>query len=128
MAAQPLMPPLPKCPETALHLMADCRFTRRVWSLIASWTAQPTLHPQLWRPSENTLQWWSNIITSEHVPWKAILSLSLLAIWEIWCERNARVLRRHETSAPGLFSKIKNEAAAWALAGAKDLESLIRRE
>ncbi|KAG2540080.1 hypothetical protein PVAP13_9NG531714 [Panicum virgatum] len=115
----PHNPSCPLCrsaPETALHLMADCRFTRRVWSLIASWTAQPTLHPQLWMPSENTLQWCDS------------LQLSLLVIWEIWCERNARVFRRHETSAPGLFSKIKNEAAAWALAGAKDLESLIRRE
>ena len=68
------------------------------------------------------------LISSEHVPQKAIRSLSLLVIWEIWCERNARVFRKQETSVPGLLSKIKNEAAVWALAGAKDLKSLIHRE
>jgi len=99
-----------------------------VWSLVASWTAQPALCPQQWRPSEDTLQWWTNITSSEHVPRKAILSLSLLIIWEIWCERNARIFRKQEMLAPGLFSKIKNEAAAWALAGDKHLESLMRRE
>jgi len=99
-----------------------------VWSLVASWTAQPALCPQQWRPSEDTLQWWTNITSSEHVPRKAILSLSLLIIWEIWCERNARIFRKQEKSALGLFSKIKNEAATWALAGAKHLQSLIRRE
>jgi len=38
------------------------------------------------------------------------------------------VFRKQETSVPGLLSKIKNEAAVWAMAGAKDLESLILRE
>ena len=47
--------------------------------------------------------------------------LSLLIIWEIWCERNAIIFRKQEMSAPGLFSKIKNETAAWAIAGAKHL-------
>jgi len=62
------------------------------------------------------------------MPRKGIRSLALLVIWEIWCERNARVFRKRETSAPGLLAKIKSEAGAWALAGAKDLESLLMRE
>ena len=80
---------------------------------IASWTAKPTLSPQLWRPSENTMHWWINITSSEHVPRKAIRSLALLVIWEIWRERNARVFRNRETSPLGLLEKIKSEAAAW---------------
>jgi len=41
-------PSCPLCrsaPETAFHLLAECRFTRRVWSLIASWTATACIVP-----------------------------------------------------------------------------------
>ena len=62
------------------------------------------------------------------MPWNAIRSLSLLVIWEIWRERNARVFRKHETSVLRLLAKIKSEAAAWVKAGAKALESLILRD
>jgi hypothetical protein len=102
------------------HLLAECQYTKKnVWSLIASWTVQPTLSPQQWRPSKNTWHWWTNITFTEHVPQKAIRSLSLLVIWEIWRQRNARVFTNHETSAVGLLAKIKNEAAAWVSAGVK---------
>ena len=127
-AHSPSCPLCRNAPETALHILAECRYTRRLWNLIAPWAAQPTLNPQLWRPSQNTMHWWTNITSSEHVPRKAACSLSLLVIWEIWRERNARVFRNHETSALGLLAKIKGEAAAWVAAGAKALESLILRE
>ena len=60
----PHNPSCPLCrsaPETALHLLADCRFTIRLWSQIASWIAQPTIHPQQWRPSDDTIQRWSHL-------------------------------------------------------------------
>nr|TKV93419.1 hypothetical protein SEVIR_9G224800v2 [Setaria viridis] len=49
---------------------------------------------------------------------RAARNLTLLIIRE---ERNARVFRRHETSTTNLMSKIKEEATAWMMAGAKDL-------
>ena len=127
----PHSPSSPLCrnaPETALHLLAECRYTKRVWNLIAEWLAQPTLRPEVWRQSDHTLHWWTNITSCEDMPRKGIKSLSLLVIWEIWRERNARVFRKQETSAPGLLAKIKNEAGGWALAGAKDLELLLLRD
>ena len=127
----PQSPACPLCrnaPETALHLLAECRYTKRVWNLIADWLAQPTLRPEVWRQSDHIFHWWTNITSCEHMPRKGIRSLAILVIWEIWCERNARVFRKRETSAPGLLAKIKSEAGAWALAGAKDLESLLMRE
>ena len=74
------------------------------------------------------MYWWTNITSSEHVPRKAIRSLALLVIWEIWRERNARVFRNHETSPLGLLAKIKSEAAAWVATGAKALENLLLRD
>jgi len=124
----PHSPSCPLCrnaPETALHLLAECLHTRRLWNLIASWMAQPTLSPQLWRPSDNIWHWWTNVTSSEHVPRSAVRSLALLVTWEIWRERNARVFKNHETSALGLLVKIKSEVTAWVAAGAKALESLI---
>ena len=121
----PHSPSCPLCrnaPETALHLLAECRYTKRVWNLIADWLAQPTLCPKLWRRNDHTFQWWTNITFCEHMPRKGIRSLSLLVIW---CEQNARVFRKQETLAPGPLAKIKNEAGDWALAGAKDLEFLL---
>jgi len=47
-------------------------------------------------------------------------------IWELWKERNARVFRRREASTLTLMTNIKAEAAAWMLAGAKDLALLLR--
>ena len=46
----PHSPSCPLCrnaPETALHLLAECRYTKRVWNLIAEWLAQPTLRPEV---------------------------------------------------------------------------------
>jgi len=47
-----------------------------------------------------------------------------LFIWEIRKERNMRIFQHKESSALSL-AKIKNEAAAWAQAGATHLASLI---
>jgi len=52
----------------------------------------------------------------------------MLVIWEIWKERNARVFQQRESRVLSLFAKIKNEAAAWAQAGAAHLVSLIAHE
>jgi hypothetical protein len=35
--------------ETAHHLLASCRYTRRVWGLVAQWAGLPELKPTHWR-------------------------------------------------------------------------------
>ncbi|KAG2569704.1 hypothetical protein PVAP13_7NG435625 [Panicum virgatum] len=124
-------PSCPLCrfaPESALHLLAECRYTRRVWKLIAEWTAQPTMRTQEWQPSDSVAQWWQNSATTPSVPRKAMAIMTMLVSWEIWKERNRRVFRHHETSAPDLLSLIKQEALDWVVAGAKDLATLLSRE
>lgn len=35
--------------ETALHLLAGCRYTKRIWATLAEWTACNNIHPNHWR-------------------------------------------------------------------------------
>lgn len=114
--------------ETSLHLTSECRYTRRIWDLVATWVAQLGLRPSNWRPSNNTLEWWNNITTTPATPQKAVRTLAMFVIWEIWKERNSRTFQRQESSALSLFAKIKNEATAWAQAGASHFASLLLRE
>ena len=114
--------------ETAKHLLTDCRYTRRIWEYISTWAEQPNWQPRVWRPYSSVQDWWDMITTSTTVSRKAGRSLTLLVIWELWKERNARVFRRREASTLTLMTNIKAEAAAWMLAGAKDLALLLSRE
>lgn len=121
--------PLCRCAmETSHHMLAECRFTRRIWTLTSTWSAQPTLAPNEWRQSSTSLEWWTNITTTSELPRKGITSLTLLIVWEIWKERNARVFRNHGRPVGSLMSAIKGEASAWIAAGAKGLESFLARE
>jgi len=124
----------PSCPlcrttvETSLHLTSECRYTWRIWDLITTWTAQPGLRPSNWRPSNTTLEWWNNITTTPAIQRKAMRTLTMLILWEIWKERNSRVFQRQESSALSLFAKIKNKATAWTQAGASRFASFLMRE
>ena len=60
-----------------------------------------------------------------NVPTKAPRSLLLLVNWENWKERNARIFDRCESSTIALLTKIKQEAWAWGIAGARHLLSIL---
>jgi hypothetical protein len=59
---------------------------------------------------------------------KALASLTLLTVWEIWKKRNARVLNNKHSSTFVIIDKIKSEARLWVIVGAKDLGSLLPGE
>lgn len=52
----------------------------------------------------------------------------MLIMWEIWKERNAKKFDKRELSTQALLTKIKGEANAWMLAGAKPLVILLAQE
>jgi hypothetical protein len=114
--------------ETAHHLVAGCKYSRRIWDLVAAWTTLPDLRPNAWPLSEDVEQWWTQFTTQPDHPRKALRSLALLVIWEIWKERNARVFVRRESSTATLMAKITDEASAWIAARAKDLALILSRE
>ena len=59
---------------------------------------------------------------------KALASITLLASWEIWNERNARVFRNKFAPPTVVFNKIKAEARLWVVAGAKRLGEIMPGE
>nr|TKW21288.1 hypothetical protein SEVIR_4G168900v2 [Setaria viridis] len=105
--------------KTSHHILAECRYTRRIWDLTAIWIAQPSLRLNAWLLSSNAIEWWTYITTILDSPRKALRCLTLLIMWEIWKERNARVFNRHENSTTTLMTKIREEAFAWLVAGQK---------
>jgi hypothetical protein len=123
----------PSCPlcretmESAHHLLASCRFTCRVWTLVAGWTSLVELRPAEWPASRSPLHWWKNLSNLPDVPRKGVRSFILLVIWEVWKERNDRVFNRREAAPPSTAAKIKSEASVWIVVGAKDLTILLAR-
>ncbi len=118
--------PLCRCDtETALHLVAMCRYTKRIWRLVATWAGYQQLEPAQWEEARSVHQWWESLANTPGIPKKGLRSLILLVVWEIWKERNRRIFDHKEMATGVLLAKIKEEASLWALAGAKRLRELI---
>jgi hypothetical protein len=114
--------------ETADHLMYKCRFTLRVWKEILAWCGIHDRSPESWINEPNVDAWWTNIALGRGQHRKALASLLMLISWEVWKERNARVFRHHISATNVIIAKIKDEARAWCLAGAKNLCNIIPGE
>ena len=56
---------------------------------------------------------------------KDLKSLVILVCWEIWNELNARIFNSTEVPSFTVAEKIKGEASAWILVGAKHLACLF---
>jgi hypothetical protein len=87
----PVCPLCRTTPEMAIHLLAECRYTHRVWSLLVTWIGSQFPPPTRWMPSASTSDWWLQITTVPDTPRKGLRSMTLLVSWEIWKERNNRI-------------------------------------
>jgi hypothetical protein len=81
-----------------------------------------------WANHATVKDWWMSFIYSSGVHRKSLVSLIMLVSWEVWNERNARVFPNVATLPTIVASKIREEAALWSLAGAKNLGSIMPRE
>jgi hypothetical protein len=59
---------------------------------------------------------------------KALASLALLIVWEVWLEQNSRVFHNKQSPSFVVVNKIKEEACLWVIAGAKKLGSIMLGE
>jgi hypothetical protein len=62
--------------------------------------------------------WWPLLAEGRSPYRKTLASISLLVIWELWNERNARVFRNKFYPSFVIFENFKREAQLWVLAGA----------
>jgi hypothetical protein len=59
---------------------------------------------------------------------KGLASLTLLTVWDLWKERNARVFRHKIFPSFQILDKIKYEARLWDIARARRLGNLMPGE
>ncbi|XP_071685055.1 uncharacterized protein [Lolium perenne] len=108
-------------PETARHILFECRYSKRIWQQTASWLHCPSLLNDLGSGRDTVLQYWHAIAASPSTSRKGLQTAVILVGWEIWKERNARVFNNKASTPMALMQKIKDEAANWIAAGAKHL-------
>jgi hypothetical protein len=112
--------------ETSWHLIFECPFTRRIWTSIAQWPGCAALEPIRWEGASSLSEVWllMNASTKEEHR-KGFRSLFILICHEIWRERNRRVFEQRAATCTTVVNWIRDEARAWAFAGAKALRKLL---
>jgi hypothetical protein len=82
-----------KTEEKNNHLFVHCRFTIRIWRLIEEWPGLQGLQTAQW-PNLNISEWWSLLAEENSPNRKGLASFTLIVVWKIWKERNARIFRK----------------------------------
>jgi hypothetical protein len=108
--------------ETALHLMAECPWARRVWTEVAAAHHLPGLSPSAWPTPSCTLDWLASAIgVTTAQDRKRAKSVILLVIWIIWKERNRRIFDSKDRPVHIVVAEIADELAVWELARGRHL-------
>ncbi|KAI4975347.1 hypothetical protein ZWY2020_048954 [Hordeum vulgare] len=108
-----------RCLETATHLLSECSWSTKIWVRMAVSTNRPSLQPASWA-ADRPLSDWFQALSSTDLDArrrKGTRALAILICWELWLERNRRIFQKKELSINALLTRIRDEAAAWKLAG-----------
>lgn len=114
-------------PETALHLLATCSVTIRLWERLLSNARLPVhLAPNATTPS---LDGWISqsrrlLPPPRRKSWTTLVQLTW---WTLWKERNTRIFQNKASSLTRIQSCIAEEAKAWKDAGKPAADELMRR-
>jgi hypothetical protein len=112
-------------PETARHILFECRFSKRIWTAAAAWLSCPDLIRCLGSGRPKVLDYWHAIAKTPTSSPKGLRTAIMLIAWEIWKERNERVFSNKSTLPSVIMHKIREEGKDWILAGAKNLAELV---
>jgi hypothetical protein len=106
--------------ETASHIFTECPFSIKVWENMAGSLGLGVLKPARWKGKDIPLQdWYRDMISAQPKSQrKIIFPAANLICWEIWKERNRRIFEKKELPVADFIVRLKEEAAAWKLAGA----------
>lgn len=114
--------------ECGPHIFYKYRYTRRLWSLIIDKYHILGLHTNGWPLFDSFEAWWASTCDNTTPNRQAKASLTMLVLWTVWNERNARVFKHKNAPPTILLASIETEANLWVIAGAKKLGSIILRE
>jgi hypothetical protein len=113
--------------ETTHHLFCECPMATEIWTQVGNWAQAASLMPSNWNQTADLKEWFTELVASAAPSARSGLwSLTVLTIWEIWIERNARVFRRTARSAQQVVSSIQDEARNWVFAGNRGLDLLLQ--
>jgi hypothetical protein len=112
--------------ETSWHLFFECPFARRIWTSVAQWPGCASVEPIRWEGARSISEAWLIMnATAREEHRKGLRSLFILIAQEIWKERNRRIFENRATNCNAVVTWIRDEARAWAFAGAKALRKLM---
>lgn len=113
----PLCPLCRSEPETALHLISSCHFSKSVWTRTAASLGQPFSAIDMntgGRLRDRFRRQTATLPRSCRPTWRAAC---LLVAWCLWKERNARIFEGKVCIETQVARKIVDEARCWLHAG-----------
>jgi hypothetical protein len=103
--------------ETAIHLLVECPWARRVWAAVADAHRLPALSPLIWGTPSATLEWIASTIAAATVrDRKRTRSVMLLVLWVLWKERNRRIFDNKDSPVSVVVAEVADELSIWVLA------------
>ena len=66
--------------ETSPHLLFQCRFTTRIWSLLKTWLGLHDIAPRNWQALHTIKDWWTTVIHKKGLHGKAMATLAMLIL------------------------------------------------
>ena len=110
--------------ETAFHLVAECSYSKQVWTFVSAWATCP-LSPTNWTANQDLQAWFTQLTIDSNQQMKGLQTLVLLVIWSLWMERNKRIFQQEELTTNVFISLLRDNVRTWIFAGAKHLDSLV---
>ncbi|PNT63568.1 hypothetical protein BRADI_4g17407v3, partial [Brachypodium distachyon] len=111
---------------TAHHLFVECPFSTRLWLEAAMWPNCRGMVAALQSLTVSVPNFRESLmLETDAVHRQGMGSLFILMCSSIWRERNERIFRDKESSLRQIITVIKDEAQAWAFAGARALRKLL---
>lgn len=110
--------------ETVDRLFVACNWVRQFWRKLLHSFGLSRLAPVA--INMTMLNWWLAARNLFNKDWrKDFNSLVILAVWMIWCERNARVFEGKSLQMADFMSKVLDKTTNWRQAGVERLSNLI---
>ena len=113
--------------ETAHHLFCECPTAKEIWKHVGIWAQVPSLRPENWTHEENLQDWFVALIADTSKSARpGVGSVIVIAIWELWLERNNRVFKKNSNTVQQIVHSIHDAVRNCITAGNKGLVQLIQ--